>query len=90
MYPVAGRRSVEELRMGHAPQDYSPHAKVFGNKAMKACHTDQTWGNTKVCEMIQVAIPAQELSNGSSVKIAIEVNCHFRMPLSCNDNSCAM
>ena len=39
--------------------------------------------------MIQVAISAQELSNGSSVKI-IEVNCHFRMPLSCNDNSCAI
>ena len=54
---------------------------------MKACHTDQ---NPKVCEMIQVAIPAQKFSNSSSVKIAIEVNCHFRMPLSCNDNSCAM
>ena len=24
-------RSVEELRMGPAPQDYSPHAKAFGN-----------------------------------------------------------
>ena len=31
-------------------------------------------GDTKVCEMIQVAIPAQKLSNGSSIKIAIEVN----------------
>ena len=31
---VPGRWSVEELRMGPAPQDYSPHAKAFGNKQL--------------------------------------------------------
>ena len=54
---------------------------------MKACHTDQTWGNTKVCEIFKwLYILAQKPPKVA----AIEVNCHFRIPLSCNDNSCAM
>ena len=39
-------------------------------------------GTPKFVKWFQVAIPAQKLSNGSNV------NCHFRMLLSCNDNSC--